>query len=337
MGSRPKTLAEIKFQEQLTEYISIIKEQAKADQLLGSREAFLENSIDYSKNFLERIERYGVTELGEKLTLLNWNKEHLLGVSDTRIYSVATTGNAQCGKTLQNTLFLIDFTLFSNLDTIWFYPTKTIMDSLVPNMFGRLSTEYLANLNKHLGLDIKTDRKSNTNCSFRQANIYFRYASTSAQEHTDKRRGLATVGGSAASISGNVLFIEERSQISPDAVSTLYRRLDAARLPGGLVREIGTPGNGLGIEIQEKDADHHFYPHVTCPNCQADIKLSPKGCLLKVQPNGKYLSASGRPVSWYHSDPENPIESAYFACTNCGICLGGEARKLAFLNARKKE
>jgi hypothetical protein len=83
---------------------------------------------DYRKDFLSRLQRYGVTEKGEDLILHNWVEEFALLVGDLRIHHVLTAGNAQCGKSLINTLLLVDFLVFARLNTIWFYPTKAQVD-----------------------------------------------------------------------------------------------------------------------------------------------------------------------------------------------------------------
>jgi hypothetical protein len=112
----------------------------------------------------------------------------------------------------------------------------------------------------------------------------------------------------------------------------LFRRLDAARLPGGLIREIGTPGSGLGIEAVVKASEYHFYPHIFCDSCGEEIPINPKGCLLKKGSDGKYLSLIGRPVDWFYKDSKNKVKSAYFACSCCHAEISKDAR----LNAHFK-
>jgi hypothetical protein len=330
------SLSEHKQKEVLDNFIFELENALKKNKIFGSSADFISKKIcTYSSEFLERLRHYGRTELNEPLRLTNWVEEYILCIADLRLYQVSTTGNAQCGKTLFNTLYLIDFTAFSNLDTIWFYPTKTQLDSLVPAMYGRVSKYYLSNLEKSLDLISLAPKGNNYAQKLRDATIYFRFASTSAKDTTEAKKGLAAVGGSAASISGNVLFIEERSQIAPESLSTLYRRLDAARFPNGLIREIGTPGGGLGIESNIDRADHHFYPHTTCLSCGKEIALNPKGALLHKQPDGKYLSRTGRPVTWFHSDPHKKIKSAYFGCEYCRHPISDQQRKDAFFKCLK--
>ncbi|MCC5622700.1 hypothetical protein [Nostoc sp. CHAB 5715] len=124
------------------------------------------------------------------------------------------------------------------------------------------------------------------------ATTQFTYVSVSKKRESDD--GRASAGGVNVGFSADVLIKEERSQYPPGAGDPLNRRLDAARLPSRPIRELGTPGSGNGVEAEIKAADYHFYPHYTCPYCEAIAPLHPKGCLLK--PVGsKYLSPSGRP------------------------------------------
>lgn len=321
---------------------SISKEGVERNKLnnfdeFKTREEFVDSYYEeYYKDFISRIKKYGRTELNEKLIVHPWVEEYASIVGDLRTFSVSTTGCAQCGKTLLNTLFLIDFTLFSNLDSIWYYPTRTQRDSLVPSMYGRVSKNYISAIEKELGISLINNVKRNASRSIqqlREANIYFQYASTTAI-NTDAKRGLATVGASASSISGNLLFIEERSQIQPDAVSTLYRRLDAARLRQGLIREIGTPGNGNGIESAFESCDFHFYPHVVCDSCDSRIPLNPMGCLLLPE-KGNFLSRVGRPINWHYSNIKNKRDSVYIACPHCKNPIDNETRQNAFFACLK--
>lgn len=302
--------------------------------------------INYGDDFVKRLELFGCTEVkDDKLVLHKWIREFAAGIGDLRLYHVLTMGNAQCGKSLLNTLLMVDFLVFVGVNLVWFYPSKSQVDTLVPGMFGRVIRSYIKNveeyfsrqLGKKLELTTKKDRQSNSNFEIRGATAYFRYASTSAKDHTESKSGLAVVGGAASSISANGLFIDERSQIPPEAVGTLFRRLDAARLPGGFIREIGTSGSGQGIEIVVDNLDRHFYPHIICKNCKNIIALDPKGCLLKPNKNDptKYLSISGRPVNWFHKDESNKIESAYFACPICRDEITDEQRLGAHFRCKK--
>jgi len=113
-------------------------------------------------------------------------------------------------------------------------------------------------------------------------------------------------------------------------------------LPTRPIRELGTPGGGTGIEEQMGRVDHLFYPHFDCPHCEMTQPLDPKGCLLRLvttrdalgRSKQAYLSESGRPVSWYHRDEEDAMNSAYFACPNCDHPIPDEVRHNAHFRCR---
>lgn len=282
--------------------------------------------VKYGKSFVTRLEKYGTTEKEEPLILYDWVKEFAEAVGDLRIHRVLTAGNAQCGKSLINTLFLVDFLIFTGLNTLWFYPSKQQVDTLVPELFGKVVKYYLANIEAELHqltgevieLSAKDDRKLASRFQVRGATAIFSYASNSGKDNAPTKSGLATVGAAAASVSASLMFIDERSQIPPEAAAVLPRRLDAGRIPTQPIREVGTFGAGLGIESVVEQSKHHFYPHIKCDNCGKIIALSPKGCLLRHNESGNFLSETGRPINWFYHDVVNKIESAFFGCSNCG-------------------
>jgi hypothetical protein len=305
---------------------------------------------DYRKDFLSRLQRYGVTEKGEDLILHNWVEEFALLVGDLRIHHVLTAGNAQCGKSLINTLLLVDFLVFARLNTIWFYPTKAQVDTLVPELFGKVVRFYIEKVESDFrsrGIDLQlikeNDRQLISRFQVSNATAIFSHASNSAM-NTPKKEGMATVGTAGSSFSGNILFIDERSQIPLEAISTLPRRLDASRIPTQPIREVGTYGDGIGIEYTIARSKYHFYPHITCKHCGHEIELNPKGCLLKKSKiTEKYLARSGRPIDWYYYEKEddcgythtyneeNPkVNNAYIACSKCGTEIPKEQRLGAY-------
>jgi hypothetical protein len=311
----------------------------------------------YGLDFVSRLEKFGVTEKGEKLVLNNWVREFASLVGDLRIHHVLTAGNAQCGKSLINTLLLVDFLVFAKLNTIWFYPSKQQVDTLVPELFGKVVKFYVNNVEQSFreqGFEVSLikpdDRQLASRFQIQNATAIFSYASNSAT-NTPKKQGLASVGTAGSSFSGSLLFIDERSQIPLEAISTLPRRLDASRIPTQPIREIGTYGDGIGIEYTIARSKYHFYPHVTCDNCKKEIALNPKGCLLKKSPiTGKYLSSNGRPSNWfYHQTVQrytqnsekssdtvqrytqgDKVENAYIACSECGTEISKEKRISAY-------
>jgi len=293
--------------------------KTKLLEIFPTLETFLNNLHDYPEQLLSRVKQFGTTEKGEPLVIRNWSEELLLTVGDLRIHHALTCGNAQCGKSLFNTLLLVDFLIFTRLNALWFYPSKSQVDTLVPELFGNIVRRYLENVENYYGisLTLPTDRRLASRYQVNGATAIFSYASNSAKDNSPTKQGLATVGTAASAISASILFIDERSQIDPQAIAILPRRLDAGRIPTQPIREVGTFGSGLGIENVLKKATHHFYPHIICENCGETIQLSPKGCLLKKDAKGKYLGKTGRPFSWFYKDVKDKVNSAYFACPSC--------------------
>ena len=306
-------------QKILKDLEKIIQNQIKLAQLFPSLETLL-NTIDkYPIELLQRIKTYGTTEKGEPLVIRNWSEELLLTIGDLRIHHVLTCGNAQCGKSLFNTLLLVDFLIFTRLNALWFYPSKSQVDTLVPELFGNIVRRYLENVEARFNISLTqpSDRRLASRYQISGATAIFSYASNSAKDNSPTKQGLATVGTAASAISASILFIDERSQIDPAAIAILPRRLDAGRIPTQPIREVGTFGSGLGIESVLKKAKYHFYPHIKCDCCGEIIQLSPKGCLLKSDKKGHFLGKTGRPVDWYYRDKNDKVNSAYFACSEC--------------------
>lgn len=310
---------------------------ANYKKLFPDLDNFVENHfLTYGADFLERLRQYGTTEKGEKLIIYPWIEEYASLIGDLRIDHIATAGNAQCGKSLINTLLMVDFLIFTGLNSLWFYPTKQQVDALVPEMFGKvvrgyiekIETGFMQRTGKQLNLIKSSDRQLASRFQVKNATAIFSYTSNSARD-TPTKSGLATVGTSAASVSASILFIDERSQISPEASSVLPRRLDATRLPKQVIRDVGTFGAGYGIETVLENSQYHFYPHFTCDSCGVESALNPKGCLL-LERNGKFLSQTGRPINWSYKDKNKKIESAFFCCPNCGEDIPTTKRSSAY-------
>lgn len=268
------------------------------------------------KPFVAAVEKYGVNERGDRLTLHPWHKELYELVGDVRLAEVLTTGASQIGKTLANTSFLCYCLVEGGLSTLWSYDQERSLNIQVPSNFRPIIKTWL----KAKGIKTKLgeDTQNNTIYQVKGATAQFVYVSTSKIKEGG---GGAAAGGIAVGVSRDILFKEERSQYPPGADAPLDRRLDAGRLPSRPIRQIGTKGSGLGIEVEIETADLDFHPHAKCPGCKSEFNLTPLGCLLKVvsEKNGriKYLSETGRPVDWYFHNSQDAIASAYFACPHC--------------------
>lgn len=277
------------------------------------------------KPFVIAVEKWGVNERGDRLTLLPWHKEYIELVGDFRVAETLTSGAAQVGKTLIHTLLLCYCITEGGLSTIWAYDQERSLNIQVPSNFRPVIKAWLKIRNVQTKLGEGT--QNNTIFQVKGATAQFVYVSTSKLR--EQEEGKAAAGSVAVGVSRDILFKEERSQYPPGAGDPLNRRLDAGRLPSRPIRELGTPASGNGIEAEIVNADYHFYPHYRCPHCGEELPLHPKGCLLK--PTGKkYLSPSGRPLDWFSKNGE-----AYFGCSNCGDHIPDETRKQAWFRCLK--
>lgn len=267
------------------------------------------------KDFLMSVEKWGVNERNEKILLSNWTREYCEFIGDMRIAETLTHGASQIGKTVFHTLLLCYCLTEGGLNTLWSYDQERSLNIQVPSNFRPVVKAWLKS--RGIRTRVSEGTQNNTLYQVKGATAQFVYVSTSKI----KDAGGAAAGGIAVGVSRDILFKEERSQYPPGSDAPLDRRLDAGKLPSRPIRQLGTSGSGLGIELEVESADYDFHPHTKCPNCGAEFNLTPKGCLLQSCgiKGGKpiYLSESGRPVKWYHRNPKEAITSAYFACPHC--------------------
>jgi hypothetical protein len=277
------------------------------------------------KDFVERVQLYGATERGEKLRFTPSYLEQLELTGDFRVPWVLTTGPAQIGKTLSHLLIQIDGVVCGKLNGAWFYATGRALDQMVPIQFRPAIGYWIKNM-EAAGFRFRrqTDTMVNTRYQVDGANAIFTFVSTTNKTND----GMAVVGGVAASFTADYSIMEERSQYDSGSADICLDRMNNSKLPTRPRRDLGTPGGGMGIEVDMQDCHHYFKPHYHCPHCFQVLPLSPKGCLLKEFEREDilgnkiktYLSESGRPEDgyWWCRDPIDPIRTAYIACSSCG-------------------
>jgi hypothetical protein len=319
-----------------------LKPKAKA--IAQTRDEFIaECFVRGGVPVVESVRKYGVNEKGEDIRLSPWFEEVLLLIGDFRISETWVTGCSQLGKTLAHTLTLCHYLTIGNLAAMWAYDMQASRDLQVranfwPVIEGR---DGVSGWIGKLGIKKKSGGAAQNINVYQVAGgeVQFPYVSTSKSGS-----GGAAAGGIAVGVSRDWLVKEERSQYAPGAGEVLNRRLDASRIPTKPIRNNGTPGGGLGIEAEiESEAEFHFMPHCICPECDRVQPLDFFGSLLKPEirtlPNGEsqniYLSDSGRPVKWFHSDPNEPVKTAYFGCPACAGVLSNDARKAAWYQCIK--
>jgi hypothetical protein len=238
---------------------------------------------------------------------------------------------------------LVDCLATGKLNGAWFYQSKTALIQLVPMQFHPIAFNYINALEED-GVVFQnkgSDRTMTTRFQIDGVTGTFSYVSTTRTHKDDV--GIAAAGSAVVSFQADFAILEERSQFAPGSADAIPRRLDASVLPNKPRRELGTPGGGLGIESEIVSADFHFYPHYQCPHCGVIKPLDPKGCLLKqftrTDVLGKkiddYLSEAGRPVYWYFKEENEPVTTAFIACSECGEELPDETRNNSFFQCLK--
>ena len=308
-----------------------------------TRDLFLQETYAHGGNsFLNAVANYGRNEKGEPLAMPRWWRETLLLIGDLRLHETLVLGNAQCGKTLSHTLLMCWLITEGRLSGAWFYASRNSMELNVPAQFRPVIERWLDAYEKNNHV-IRSPRDRQLLSRYEVGGVLGIFTYVSGTKTTPSREGLAKAGGAVVSFSTDLLIYEERSQWPVGTSDPLPRRLDASPLIGKPIRQLGTPGAGLGIESELKKADRHFYPHYTCTSCGKTLPLDPKGCLLRPSRRrnalGKveisYLSESGRPVEWYAKDSSNPVDTAYIGCSECGAEIPKRDRVESWMQCKR--
>jgi hypothetical protein len=291
----------------------------------AKREEYIRGAMEGGKGFVDRVRQFGTTEKGSSLNLTPGYLEYLELLGDFRVKKVLVSGCAQVGKTVGNLLLITDAIAVGKLNVAWFYASRTALDQMVPIQFRPLVSYWIANMRAQ-GYQLRDGgRAVNTNFQIDGANAIFSYVSTSGSNRLAS--GKAAVGGVAASFQADFLILEERSQYGRGEADVTYDRIANSLIPTKPVRQLGTPGGGMGIESEMVDCDYNFYPHYTCVSCGETLPLDPKGCLLKeveradLQGNlvKSHLSESGRPIEWWKLEGElDQVKAAQIVCSACG-------------------
>ena len=293
--------------------------------------------------FVERVKKWGRTERDTPVIVDPWLEELLTGIGDFRIGETTTLGCSQASKTLSHTLLVADTVVYGRLATAYFYDSLTNLQSNAPIQQHTVIEHYTESASKAgLVFNRDRDRKMLTRYQVDLSTAFSSYVSTGRTGGKDTT-GQAAVGAVAASFTADLLLMEEKSQYPPGAADPLPRRIDASMIPTRPIRSLGTCGSGGGVELDLKRMEYDFFPHIECPHCGEVIALDPMGCLLKpherIDGSGNkkiaYLTESGRPHEWWHTDENDPVQSAYIACSACGTPLDDETRYSAKYKCRK--
>ncbi|MGL5076114.1 MAG: hypothetical protein ACRDBG_09790 [Waterburya sp.] len=255
--------------------------------------------------------KHGRTETGKPLRDSKWFRQQLRLTADNRLKHVLTTGASQISKSLANYLVAIDDLINGQINIGWFYASRTSMFNQQPEQFQKMIQYWIKNETR----EFKIGRESTTRYSVGNATANFSYASSQSQV----KSGGASEGKEQASFQASKLYLEEKS--SWDVTVDVTPRLGASELVSKPIRDIGTPGDGNGIERDIFEAAHDFQPSVICRKCNNITWLHPKGALLKSvldEKSGKekWFSSRGEILD-FHSTDGTP-RWAYIACMHCG-------------------
>lgn len=322
----------------LAKFINKAKEKRQAlapddDQCVTDTNEFIERleSGEAALEFVDDLKRYGMNEKGERLRFTPALEEYARLIADFRVAETYITGIAQFSKSLLNIELNAWLVTKGNLNTVFVFAAEMALNRMIPIQVKPIFNEWIKAFN--IKLKANEGSKNNRLIQIKKGNANFAHVGTG---------GPSNGGGAAASkglvsFSVDVAFCDEFSQYPSGSADQVYRRLDNSRIKTQPVRALGTPGNSQGIEALIEKADHHFYVHNVCPHCGELIALHPFGCLLKpkeiVNSAGEkeisYLSASGKPDSWFYHDESDPVGSAYFGCPSCGGEIDDETRRNA--------
>ena len=167
------------------------------------------------KPFVENLIKYGCTEKGDRLNMPLWFREYGELLGDFRVSHVLVTGCAQSGKTLMSTLLNINTIITTGLNTVWFYASRESRDLNCAEQFLPAALHWIDNVEREKGIKLRTERDRDLTSRFQIGGATAMFSYTSTSKASPQRAGLASVGGAAASLTANLLFLEERSQMLP--------------------------------------------------------------------------------------------------------------------------
>lgn len=302
----------------------------------AKRKAFLQEKwTQGGKPFVQRVKKYGRTERGTALDWSPWFEELLEVSADARISEKYTQACSQLSKTLSHILLACDIQAVGRFVFGMVYDKKEARTKFASTQFRPVMDAWL----KAMETDgITFDRSDDTiNASRKQlggVNSIFSFASTA---DASQRKDKSAVSSELAGWTADWLECEEQTQWPPGAIDVAYRRLDNSLIATKPICSWGTPGSGSGIEKLVNSCEYHFYPHGVCQECGEEYPVDAFGSLLRPieredaygRVTTAYVSVSNRPVEWFHHDPQNPVESAYFGCPHCEAELSEESRTQA--------
>jgi len=275
------------------------------EKLETSKNKYLELSLQKEGAIaaLQRIKRYGVTETNEPINWSKWLEQQIRLTADNRLRHVITTGASQISKSLGNYLVAIDDLVNGQINIAWVYASRSSMQNQQPSQFQAMIGGWLERQKNNYSIS----RDAITRYKIGRAIANFTYANSV----NESKQGGAAEGKEQNSFQASKLYLEEKSS---HGNCDLTPRLGASILISKPIRELGTPGNGTGIEKSVREALHNFVPGIKCPYCKKKSRLHPLGNLFKKDPISKqYFDARGHIIDYYKDESGEPT----IVCNHC--------------------
>jgi hypothetical protein len=271
----------------------------------------------FAKEFNEWVKEYGRTERDIKVVCEPWIEDWNLINGDLRIGEVVIGGAAQVYKSLGSYLLAFYATEKGYLNILYTFAKALIRNKIVAStVFPFRDNNKAATPGSQKPITENTQLYSTENYT-----SYWSFVNNGGAEND------VSVPAELASISVDVILMDEYSQYDPVIAGVLRNRQSNSSLESRPVRYVSTPGrSGTGIDAQLKQCSHVFTAHVECTHCQKLASLDPLACFLRqgnvVDSTGaeilSYFDTEMKAVDWYHEDPEDRVNSAYLACEHCG-------------------
>lgn len=252
---------------------------------------------------VERIKRYGVTETDKPINWSKWLEQQTRITADSRVKNLITTGASQISKSLINYLVAIDDVVNGQVNIGWVYASRSSMQNQQPTQFQAMVGGWLARQKTNY----RINRDAITRYGIGKAIANFTYANSV----NESRTGGAAEGKEQNAFQASKLYLEEKSS---HGSCDMTPRLGASVILSKPIRELGTPGNGTGIEKSVKNASHNFVPGIKCDLCGKISRLHPLGNLFKKDPfTQQYFDSRGHIIDYYQNKAGEPT----IVCNHC--------------------
>lgn len=297
--------------------LELQKKQSKSESEILRRQtlADIESGI-FPQEFVEFLEEGVRTERNVTFEMKPWIRDYMLIFGDMRIKTHVVTGSAQVLKSIGAFLLTYYLTEKRYLSVLFTFAKASIRNKIVAS-----TVKPLFEYNRSLKLDAADPIIDNTTqVRTPEYTLYTSFTNNPVQSES------VEVPPELASISVDIVFIDEFQQSDSRVVGVLSNRMNASSLEFNPEYYLSTPGSeGTGVDNELSKCDDVFEAHTECPHCKQWTNLNPLKSFLTTKP---IINSDGESIDRYyddgfnisgfhHSNPDNPIDSAYIACQFC--------------------